>query len=97
MAIRKRRQPISPDIDADEALASILDRISDYVIIEPRDTSFPVPILGMLSKPSRVRVVERKMSPEEDMARIWETVGDYLWSVLPPPEELVNSEDRETE
>ena len=93
MTSRDMGRSESPSRDADEALASTYARLADYVIVEPRDTSFPVPVFGLLSKPSRVRVVERTTSTEQDRDRALERVGRYFWSILTPAKDLKNSKE----
>ena len=97
MTVKDQEELASRELDADEALATVIERLSGYVVVEPRDTSFPVPLFGVLSTPSRVQIVERSMSAEDARARIWERVGSYFWSILPHPEELMKRAERDAE
>lgn len=101
MAIRDTDQSLPPTVDADETLARAFDRLSDYVVLTPRDTSMPIPLIGLLDvvkhDSPQVRLVSRTVTPAEQSLRVWRKVGACMWWPLPPKEELLESSVDEVE
>ena len=101
MAIRDTDQPLPSNADSDETIAWIFDRLADYVVLTPRDTSMPIPLISLLNPQKhdspQVRLVSRAATPAEQSLRIWQKVGACMWWPLPPKEELLESSVDEVE
>lgn len=74
MAIRDTDQPLPLNTDSDEMIARAFERLSDYVVLTPRDTSMPIPLIGLLDvgkhDSPQVRLVSRAATPAEQSLRI---------------------------
>ena len=97
MSVRNAGGSGLPGTDADQALEAILERVSEYVVLTPRDTSMPIPLVGILGESPRVELADRRATPAEQAVRVWRKIGGYLWWALPPRDELPKSLDREAE
>lgn len=93
MPARNPDKVLRPHANVDEALASVFERLSDYVVITPRDTSLPIPLLGAVTVPPQVRLANRAVTPSEQAVNTWQRVGACMWWALPPQEEFFTSVD----